>query len=176
GCTDTDQVTVTVNPIPAIPVVTANGTTLTSSAATAYQWYLNGSTIGGQTGQSIVVTNNGTYMVVVTNASGCSNQSAPFAFNSVGVEEQSFINRIEFFPNPFSGNATIRLYAMESSQAVITLTDVTGKLVMNKTVTLVAGVNEIPMSEKEFAAENGNYFLTVEIGGKTQTIKAIKID
>ncbi len=77
---------VTVNPIPATPTITAGSTTtfctggsvtLTSSAASGNQWYLGGNPIGGATNQTYSATATGNYTVVVT-ASGCSSvASAP---------------------------------------------------------------------------------------------------
>jgi gliding motility-associated-like protein len=80
------QVTVTVNALPAKPVITAGGptifceggsVTLTSSAGTSYLWST------GETTQSINVTDAGSYTVQVTNASGC--QSAPSVAKVVTV-------------------------------------------------------------------------------------------
>ncbi|MFM2135564.1 MAG: hypothetical protein RL021_964, partial [Bacteroidota bacterium] len=71
--------TVTVNPIPAIPTVTANGpisfcqggsVRLTSSASSGNRWSNN------STSQSITVSTAGTYTVTVT-SSGCSATSSP---------------------------------------------------------------------------------------------------
>lgn len=68
------QVTVTVNTLPGIPAITANGPTtfcsggsitLTSSAGTTYLWS------NGETTQSINVVSTGNYSVQVTNSSGC---------------------------------------------------------------------------------------------------------
>src|SRR3954452_10378642 len=91
--------TVTVNPIPATPVIGTSGpttfcaggsVTLTSSSASGNQWFLNGNPIGGATNQTYSATANGSYTVTVT-TSGCT--SAASAATSVVVN-----------PNP---NATI---------------------------------------------------------------------
>ncbi len=77
---------VTVNALPATPVITAGGpttfcagdsVTLTSSAGASYLWS------NGATSQSIHATYPGNYTVQVTNASGC--QSAPSAATAVTV-------------------------------------------------------------------------------------------
>ncbi|MEO8380091.1 MAG: IPT/TIG domain-containing protein, partial [Acidobacteriota bacterium] len=76
--------TVTVNPIPATPVIGTSGpttfctggsVTLTSSSATGNQWFLNGNPIGGETAQQYVATAAGDYTVVVT-TSGCSSSAS----------------------------------------------------------------------------------------------------
>ncbi|MDR0802181.1 gliding motility-associated C-terminal domain-containing protein [Fluviicola sp.] len=80
GCSATSAATtVTVNPVPAVPTITAGGPTtfcsgnnvvLTSSSATGNTWST------GATTQSITVTASGSYTVMVTNGSGCSATSA----------------------------------------------------------------------------------------------------
>lgn len=71
--------TVTVNPVPSTPTITANGpltfcagnsVTLTSSAATSYLWST------GATTQAITVSTSGTYSLTVSNVSGCTAGSA----------------------------------------------------------------------------------------------------
>ncbi|TNE53929.1 MAG: T9SS type A sorting domain-containing protein, partial [Bacteroidetes bacterium] len=78
GCSNTDAVTITVVPNPAIPTITASGplvfcaggsVTLTSSASSGNIWST------GETGNSILVTSSGTYSVTET-TSGCSTSSA----------------------------------------------------------------------------------------------------
>lgn len=75
------SLSVTINPLPAQPTITPSGNLLTSSAASTYQWYYNGSIISGATSQSYTATQNGSYNVVVTNSYGCSNTSAPYNYN-----------------------------------------------------------------------------------------------
>ncbi len=67
-------ITVTVNPLPATPTITASGSTticagnsvtLTSSAGTSYLWST------GETTQSITVSTSGSYSVQITDANGC---------------------------------------------------------------------------------------------------------
>jgi len=83
--------TVTVNPAPATPTITAGGpisfcaggsVTLTSSSASGNQWYRNNSAINDANGQSFLVTIPGDYMVVVSN-NGCN--SLPSATTTVSV-------------------------------------------------------------------------------------------
>src|SRR5204862_520806 len=81
-------ITVTANPIPSTPVITAGSSTtfceggsviLTSSSATGNQWFLNGSEIDGAEGQTYVATAAGNYTDTVTE-SGCTTAaSSPIA-------------------------------------------------------------------------------------------------
>jgi hypothetical protein len=80
NCTATSApMTVTVNDLPQVPIITASGpttfctggsVTLTSTAAASYLWNT------GATTQSITVSNAGNYAVIVKNASGCTRTSA----------------------------------------------------------------------------------------------------
>ena len=81
GCTGYDSVLVNVIAQPTAPVITLDGndvicsndfTTLTSSYATGNQWYLGGSPLVGETGNSITVNVGGSYTVEYTNGLGCS--------------------------------------------------------------------------------------------------------
>ncbi|MFN4952065.1 MAG: LamG-like jellyroll fold domain-containing protein, partial [Flavobacteriales bacterium] len=79
GCTNTAQVTVTVNALPTPTIsyvgspILCQGSTLAlnSSAGSSYLWS------NGQTTQSIQVTQGGAYTVQVTNANGCIGTSNP---------------------------------------------------------------------------------------------------
>ncbi|MFM6946129.1 MAG: T9SS type A sorting domain-containing protein [Flavobacteriales bacterium] len=77
-------ITVTVNALPATPVITASGSTsfctggsvdLTSSAASGNVWSTNATTA------TITVTTTGNYSVTVTDANGCSSVSTPISVN-----------------------------------------------------------------------------------------------
>ena len=49
--------------------------TLTAPAATAYQWYKNGTTITGAVNQTLTISDSGSYALQVYNSSGCSTRS-----------------------------------------------------------------------------------------------------
>lgn len=99
---------ITVHPLPAVPTISQNLSTLQSSAATSYQWALNGTPIGGATNQTYTVSINGTYTVTVTDANGCTNTSTPFNFNSVDVLSYQDSDMIFFYPNPSSDFITLK--------------------------------------------------------------------
>jgi gliding motility-associated-like protein len=86
GCTSAASAgtTVTVNPIPATPTITAGGTTtfcqggsvvLTSSSTTGNVWYLNGTAITGATNATYSATSSGIYTVTAT-ALGCTSAAS----------------------------------------------------------------------------------------------------
>ncbi len=55
-----------VQELPSIPSITQNGSVLTSSEASTYQWYLDGTPIEGATEQTYTATMSGAYTVEVT--------------------------------------------------------------------------------------------------------------
>lgn len=63
--------TITVHALPTPPVITQNLDTLTSTSANGYQWYLDGIIIPGATSQTLLISQTGTYVVVVSNSNGC---------------------------------------------------------------------------------------------------------
>ena len=86
GCSDTSSViSVTVNSLPAIPIITALGSTtfcsggsviLTSNAITGNQWYKDGNIVSGATNATYTASIGGVYLDSVTNSSGCKAASA----------------------------------------------------------------------------------------------------
>ncbi len=87
GCSSSASTSITTNPVPATPSITAGGPTtfcaggsvvLTSSSASGNVWS------NGATTASITVTTSGNYSVTVTNGNGCT--SAPSAATAVTVD------------------------------------------------------------------------------------------
>jgi hypothetical protein len=109
GCAAvTGTATFTVNALPATPTLTLSGTpatgiTLTSSAASGNQFYLNNVAVPGATGTSYLInsgTRNGSYTVTVTNASGCSATSAPVSVVVTATSAARASTALAVYPNP----------------------------------------------------------------------------
>jgi len=103
GCSSpaSSAITVTVNPLPAIPTITSKGSTsfcqglydiLSSSSTTGNQWKLNGTAIAkASTSQSFVANVAGNYTVTVSNAAGCTATSATTAINIIPLPAKPVI-------------------------------------------------------------------------------------
>jgi len=87
GCLSqfSDPTVVTVNPLPATPTITPGGpttfcaggsVTLTSSAGSGNQWYLNGNPIGGATNNTYSATASGSYTVKTTDGNNCTSAAS----------------------------------------------------------------------------------------------------
>lgn len=116
GCNNTSQITVTVNPLPTVNVITSNPVicsqptqqtaTLTASGATTYSWNTGATTAVVAVSPSTTTS----YTVIGTDGNGCSNSSVITQSVSLctGVEEQVANLDFSVYPNPSNGSFTIR--------------------------------------------------------------------
>ena len=158
---------VTVN-TPVVPTITPNVNVLQSSTATTYQWYLNGSAITGATSQFLTMTGTGFYYVVITDANGCSAQSA--TFNNTGINQYSIDEVFTVYPNPASDVITINLITnMEVESASIV--NVLGKTVKTINAKSFKGMATYDVEIKDLS--KGIYFLSMQVEGKMMTRKVV---
>ena len=122
---------VVVNPLPAIPVITASSDTLMASGTGSFQWYLYGDPIVGATDAELVTFTTGNYTVTVTDANGCTTISDVYTYISTGVAGPAGTDLI-VFPNPSSAAITI---SMNAPGDLFEIIDGAGKLVMRGRMT-----------------------------------------
>jgi len=97
-----NSVTVTVNPTPAVPVISLSGDTLISSSPYLNQWYRNGILIPGAGYPIFFPNQDGIYTVVVTNSYGCTAISTSFNLDDLGINTVYVNHSIFVYPNPFN--------------------------------------------------------------------------
>jgi subtilisin-like proprotein convertase family protein len=157
------QTTVNTNTTLAAGIITA------SQNGATYQWLNCGtgnSPISGATSQTFTPTANGTYAVQVT-TNGCTGTSTCVNYNVIGLQE--FANLpIQLYPNPTSGIVTVS-FGKTLAVEVLTVTDVTGRLVRNLQSFSTDQV-DIDLSRES----KGVYFLNVQVDGQIQTLKISK--
>lgn len=107
GCSQSGNISISVNALPSTPTVMANMSVLASSSSTGNQWYLNGNPISGATSQFYTVLQNGFYTVCVTDANSCSSCSTPYNFSTTGIADNHNANDIVISQNPNNGIFTI---------------------------------------------------------------------
>jgi hypothetical protein len=128
SCTDSSIKVVTVKANPAKPLITAiTKSLLQSTVANSYQWYQNGNAISGATNQTLPITNNGSYVVSIDSANGCSNLSNPYNASSVGINSLSVKYEISIYPNPTYNILNIS-FAPQYSSVTINICDVQGRI------------------------------------------------
>lgn len=163
GCFATsDPVAVTV--LAPTPTIIANNTVLTSSSSIGNQWYLNGTIIPGATSQTLNVTQNGSYTVVVT-VDSCSSTSASYYFTAIKMDEFTLDDHVEIYPNPFNGK--FKVYS-DFDLYQIEIYSVLGEKLYQSTVSTKQG--EVDFSEKP----SGIYIMVITTENKMYRRKLIK--
>ena len=99
-CSASNSINVIVDPTPAIPQISFDGFTLTSTVASTYEWYFNGAIIAGANSINYVPTTNGDYTVEVSNGAGCNAISAALNVNINAVFNIYNSDNIVISPNP----------------------------------------------------------------------------
>jgi len=145
----------------AAPTITPSGYTLQSSVGVTYKWYLNGTLIEGETGQTITATQNGNYTVEITDENGCSNISAPYTVSGLSIAETELENLVSVFPNPAKDNFTI---SFPPTVKQIQISNSIGQVIQSRLVDREKQLNfEI--------AVDGIYFIQIKTDKQTITKK-----
>lgn len=130
GCTGNSNITgIRVYASPAVPVITRIAKSLQSSSAVAYQWYSSTGKIDTATNRSFYPKVDGTYYVIITDANGCTRQSADFLVNYTTVSAFHFSNAIQLYPNP--ANDLITIKSTRNATFSYVIKDVSGRQIMN---------------------------------------------
>lgn len=136
----------------------------------SYLWSTNATT------QTITVSGNGNYSVLVTDANGCQNlDGIDVTFEPCGVSRMTQIEElspgITVYPNPAHNHITLRFTSEDPGKVMIRINDVTGRTVyalQNATVKdMESGINI-----ESF--HSGIYFLHISGDGFESIIKLVK--
>lgn len=169
-------ITVSVNSVPVVPVITQSGNVLTSSTGNAIQWYLNGNLISGATQQTYTPTISGDYTVAASNTCGTT-FADPISFILSGIVELNKQHGFYAYPNPYYTETKISYYLSDNSEVLLEVYNILGK----KIYTLVNGLQKNGEHTSKFSAKNlgypsGVYFLKLKIGNKEQMLKLVVLD
>jgi|GEM_PF-493599 len=122
---------VTINALPAAPVITQNINDLTSSYPTGNQWYNASGIMTGETGQILSVTADGDYYVVYTDTNGCiSPPSNTLNVLYTGIDE-ALLQQAVIAPNPTTGMVRIILASVMSDIVNVEVYNPHGKIIRN---------------------------------------------
>jgi len=168
GCSSNRvPVTGVVTGAPTIPVITQNGTQLTSSAPSNNQWNLNGTAIPGATGTTydMSLTGPGTYTVTVT-IDGCSSTSTPVIF--VGLNDGLAEAGISLYPNPVNNFIALEFNAVVSEKTIANVYNSIGELILTRKIT-----NQ--KTEIEFDFPAGVYSVEINTNDEVYVTKIIKM-
>jgi hypothetical protein len=149
-------------PIPIKPVITALANTLSSSAASGNQWYLNGTAIMGANKSSLMPQVSGQYTVLVTQ-NNCSALSDTLSFVAKEIAASSQLeDDVSIYPNPVIdklvvANNNLRILRIQLVNAI-------GRIVYSANLT--TGSVNIPMKQ----LPGGTYYLRVTDTKKNEMI------
>ena len=142
------------NAAPAQPSISVSGNDLVSTTGVTYQWYVDGNLIPGAVSQTITPTQNGIYVVRITDANGC-----VYAYSSgytyaliTGLKENQIAKNLNIYPNPTNGKLTIDDWYIKAGGYKVTITDALGNVVLSE-----LNNNTIDLS----SFESGIYFVSV---------------
>jgi PKD repeat protein len=133
-CSNSDSFVLTTNTI-AMPLITANGNTLSTTTYTTYQWLLNNVPINGANAQSYSPTASGNYAVEVSDIHGCIIQSIEYNFIYQSVHESMTNANVNVFPNPCSQDISLIIDATDLGNCKFVLYNVLGKEMLTETIT-----------------------------------------
>ncbi|WP_300663368.1 T9SS type A sorting domain-containing protein [Fluviicola sp.] len=151
GCQNSDTITVTIHEYEYS--ITVSGEIIligNPGAGVTYQW-MNCTTnqlIPGQTDQAYLVTENGSYAVIVSDGF-CTDTTNCLTVNTVGLSENTANDLISVYPNPNNGTFTIQ----GGADSEVEISDLNGRIV--KRVHLTDATTEIELSHEK----NGIYFV-----------------
>lgn len=136
ACSTTTADSMVVVDTPPVPVITANGTTLSTGSFASYQWQLNGTDISGATNQTYTYTQQGNYSVVVTNSQGCTGTAN---YSPVGVPTIGGRQNISIYPNPATDRVTIDAPA----ETIATISSLEGKVLIRTQANGIITLNNL---------------------------------
>ncbi|MFZ4412596.1 MAG: M6 family metalloprotease domain-containing protein [Bacteroidales bacterium] len=165
---------ITVNAIPATPVITLNGNTFTSNASSGNQWYnLSNGLLSGATANTYHPLQIGNYFTIVTLNNCISDSSNIIYFDNTGINENnSNLFNFNVLPNPFSEKATIEYTLNESEYVELSLIDITGKVLM-KLINEKQNKGKQTITIDAAQLNAGIYFYKLKIGNLQQKGKLI---
>lgn len=161
GCDSVLTLHLAVRPLP-VPTIMRSGDTLYTQSFASYQWLLNGNLLSADEGHLLLST-NGLYAVVVTDANGCSDTSAVMQVTGVGIAVINNLQSIRVYPNPNCGVFSVE-FANDMPRQ-LQVTDATGKLLLRLETDMA--YNAIDLGK----VAAGVYFLTLKEGSATKTVK-----
>ena len=110
------------------PTIVRSGNNLQTQLFTTYQWLLNNQPLNGAIAQTLNVTQNGNYSVVVTGLNGCRDTSAVLQVRTLGLVDIAAGYDVKLYPNPNNGNFTIEF--TDEMIHDVEITDALGRIIM----------------------------------------------
>lgn len=161
-----------VAPAPAPATFAQNGDTLTASAASTYQWFLNGMQIPGATNQTYVASASGNYYVTTTDVNGCPSTSQQAWVSLIGIDELDETTLVYLYPNPVSSQLNVLIESSRRPSMHYAVKDAIGKEIMSGDFVLSQSPYTMHLDLSTCAP--GIYFISMETEGAQLVKKVVK--
>jgi len=144
---------------PVIPAIILNGSLLTSTGATYYQWFQDGTIIPNSNNQQLNVMTPGDYYVGTVDSNGCFGNSNTITIETVATNELAAVNDFSIFPNPVNELLFAKIELEKAMDFQIEIISIDGKILQAENRSL--GKNDfIEMNISSFSS--GVYFLKLK--------------
>ena len=177
GCADTASITIE-NPFPVITIpnqTICKGDSVIFDAGSGFKTYLwSGNGVGvSQISKGIKA---GNYTCEVTNANGCKASATGSLTVSVCDTSKIEISEISpsisnLYPNPTTGDVTLKLSVTETCLVEISVCDILGQKVMSESINLISGQNQIPLFTSSLS--NGVYLVKINSSSLQSTFSLV---
>jgi glucose/arabinose dehydrogenase len=107
-----------------------------------YQWQLDDADILNATSSTYSTTVAGTYSVIVTNASLCSDTSNAIEVSLCTSMDETGFGKFNLYPNPAESVLNIEFYVAENMNVVVNIFNATGQLVNSQQKNFASGMNK----------------------------------
>jgi dienelactone hydrolase len=155
------------------PVISLSGSILTSTPATTYQWFFNGSVIPGATSQNYSATVAGNYYVEVTYYNTCPYPSNTITVVATSVTTNSDLEGLSIYPNPSDEFITLIFTPRSTADISIRISNLIGEVVFQNSFSAVA--NQIQTHKFSLIElKCGIYFIEVRSTAFNYVEKIIK--
>ncbi len=155
------------------PVISISGAVLTSTPATTYQWYWNGTLIPGAVAQAYNTTAVGNYYVEVTYYNACPYQSNTINVLSTDLRDDLIFSELLLYPNPVSSQFVVEFSLEKAGTVIVSLKNVLGQTISENEIEVKAG-SKTSFKEDVAALRAGIYFVEIRSGNYQTTWKIFK--
>ena len=161
NCMVVDSINVIINELPNTPVISVNGSILSSSNTTGNQWFKDTVLIPNATMQTYTATVSGAYTVKTTNpTTGCvSRRSSSVGMMILGLDESLAANEFKVYPNPNDGKFNLKFNLTKRANVKIRVTSMLGQVVYENMLMDFEGMHAEEIDLANF--NNGQYIVNV---------------
>jgi len=167
-CSDSADVTILVNALPPVPVITLNNGQFITNGGFSYQWYDDNGVITGANLAVYSPTQNGMYWVEITDANGCSNNSTVFDFITFSIGEIAEASQLHVSPNPTRGEVNVWFDEPLDKAYNFTLYNAQGQ-----TIRTIAGSQSQSFRLSLTGLERGVYLLKFDFEGHGVVLRRV---